>query len=85
MKKTIKDAGKFVGSAFKAIGGFISQGVQKAGNFIEEKIDGTGEKEPVNPNTKEKWEKLKKGTNDFFSVSSEYINKYVGPVIEKGK
>jgi hypothetical protein len=85
VKKTIKEAGKFLGNAFKTIGGYLSQGIKMAGDYLENKIDGSGEKDDVNPNTKEKWEKLKQGTNNFFTVSSELANKYITPVIEKGK
>lgn len=39
MKKTIKEAGKFIGAAFKTIGGYLSQGISKAGSYFEQKID----------------------------------------------
>ena len=42
VKKGIKDAGKFLGETLKTLGGYISVGINKAGNYFEGKIDETG-------------------------------------------
>lgn len=39
----------------------------------------------MQPATKEKWEKLKEGTNKVLQVSSNLATTYLTPVLEKGK
>lgn len=34
VKKAIKDAGKFLGATLKTLGGYLSQGINKAGNYF---------------------------------------------------
>ena len=84
IKKTIKDAGTFLGAAFKTIGGYVNQGVQKVGEFIDTKVEEPQEKGPVDPATKEKWDKIKKGTGDALTFSKDLYNKYLSPVVDRG-
>ena len=69
VKQVINNVGKYLGIAFKALGGLIDGGVKAAGGYLDKKIEEPQEKTEVNPATKEKWEKLKKGTGQVVEVS----------------
>jgi hypothetical protein len=62
------------------MGEYLSLGVTKVGNYLNTKID-QGEPTHIAPETKEKWEKLKAGTSNILLVSSEYVTKYLDPVV----
>ena len=55
IKQVIKETGKYLGAAFKTLGGFLNKGVQSAGEYLDKKIEEPERKEGVNPETKEKW------------------------------
>ena len=38
----------------------------------------------MNPETKEKWEKLKKGTGQVIEISKDFYSKYLSPVVAVG-
>lgn len=84
IKKGITLSGKALNSAFTALGGLLSAGVSKVGNYLNEKIS-EGEPTHVKAETKEKWEKLKQGTNNFVQVSTDFAGKLLAPVVEKTK
>lgn len=81
IKEAINTTGKLLNNAFTMIGGFVKQGVSKAGEFINTKLE-QGEGGQVNPETKQKWENLKRGTNNIFQMSVETYNTYVDPLVK---
>lgn len=84
IKKAITTSGKFFSSVFTTVGGYLKTGVEMAGNYLNTKIE-QGEPTHIKPQTKQKWETLKNGTNKVIQVSSELANKFLTPVIEKTK
>lgn len=64
------------------MGGYLKTGVEKAGNYLNSKIE-PGEPTQLKPETKERWESLKNGTSKVFQVSAEYANKILTPVFDK--
>ena len=69
------------------MGEYVAKGFNYAGGYVNSKVEeGKGE---ITPETKEKWESIKKGTNHFINVSNDFVNNYVTPVVtpvyEKGK
>lgn len=84
IKKAITTSGKFFNSVFTTVGGYLKSGVEKAGNYLNTKIE-PGEPTHIKPETKEKWETLKNGTNKVIQVSADLASKIFTPVIEKTK
>jgi hypothetical protein len=72
----ITTAGTFIGQAFTRVGNFVKGGVEKAGNYLNDKIT-EGEPRHVEEATKEKWQKFKEGTNNFIHVSADFAGKLV--------
>ena len=80
VKKFISSTGSVLNKAFMILGGYLKTGVEKAGNFIDSKIS-EGEPTHLSETTKERWNKLKEGTNNVINVSSEYAGKILNPVV----
>lgn len=66
------------------MGGYLRSGVEKAGNYINGKIE-QGEPAHIKPETRQKWETLCNGTNKVIQVSSDLAALIITPVIEKTK
>jgi hypothetical protein len=84
IKKAIITSGKIFNSVFTTVGTYLKSGVEKAGNYLNTKIE-QGEPTHIKPETREKWETLKNGTNKAIQVSSDFASKILTPVIEKTK
>lgn len=81
IKEAINTTGKLLNNAFTLIGGFVKQGVSKAGEFISTKLE-PAEGSQVNPETKQKWENLKKGGSNILQMSLETYNSYLDPYVK---
>jgi len=84
IKKVITKAGSFFGSAFEKVGDLVKTGVEKAGNYLNNKIT-EGEPTHLEESTKEKLHKFKEGTSNFINVSAEIAGKILNPVVSKAK
>ena len=69
MKKVITETGTFLNKAFTALGGYLKTGVEKCGDFIDNKI-APGETTHVSEQNKARWESLKQGTGNFITVGA---------------
>ncbi len=62
----------------------MKTGVEKAGNYVTGKV-AQGEPTHIEEATKEKWQRLKDGTNNFIHVSADFAGKLFNPVVTKAK
>jgi hypothetical protein len=82
LKKVISYSGKILNTTFTTAGGFLKTGLSKIGNFLSNKIE-AGEPTQLRPETKQRWQKVRNGTNFIVKSSGQIAAKIISPIIDK--